>query len=179
MLFILAAVCEKSHSHSWISLRGIGVGDLVFFSHQDGIYGFEFPKRFWRSLPEISLFSLFFTEPKLHKCQTFGIDALSSCIRMAQCLALARRSSVRHSHAVITGVLAHCLHRTITMILLLVAVAAMTGSCKSMMRREAMASGGGGGRALPSSASGGGGSLKTPSYLHGDAVGRHRSCPRR
>ena len=137
------------------------------------------PNGFWRSLPEISLFSLFFTEPKLHKRQTFGIDALSSCIRMAQCLALARRSSVRHSHAVITGVLAHCLHRTITMILLLVAVAAMTGSCKSMMRREAMASGGGGGRALPSSASGGGGSLKTPSYLHGDAVGRHRSCPRR
>ena len=60
MLFILAAVCEKPHSHSWISLRGIGVGDLVFFSHQDGIYGFEFPKRFLEiSSRDLTLFSLF------------------------------------------------------------------------------------------------------------------------
>jgi hypothetical protein len=42
--------CENIHS--WISLSG----DLAL-SHQDGFYGFKFPKRFWRSLPEISLFS--------------------------------------------------------------------------------------------------------------------------
>jgi hypothetical protein len=43
---------ECENIHSWIYLSG----DLVF-SHQQGIYGFKFPKDFWRSLPEISLFS--------------------------------------------------------------------------------------------------------------------------
>jgi hypothetical protein len=42
---------ECENIHSWISLSG----DLEF-SHQQGIYGFKFPKGFWRSLPEISLF---------------------------------------------------------------------------------------------------------------------------
>jgi hypothetical protein len=46
--------CENIHS--WISLSG----DLVL-SHQQGIYGFKFPKRFWRSLPEISLLLSFFS----------------------------------------------------------------------------------------------------------------------
>ncbi len=43
---------ECENIHSWISLKC----DLVF-SHQQGIYGFEFLKGFWRSLPEILLFS--------------------------------------------------------------------------------------------------------------------------
>jgi hypothetical protein len=42
---------ECENIHSWISLSG----DLAF-SHQDGIYDLNFPKGFWRSLPEISLF---------------------------------------------------------------------------------------------------------------------------
>jgi hypothetical protein len=42
---------ECDNFHSWISVSG----DLVF-SHQQGIYGFTFPKRFsWESLPEIAL----------------------------------------------------------------------------------------------------------------------------
>jgi hypothetical protein len=46
---------ERDKIHSWISLSG----DLVL-SHQQGIYSFEFPKRFsWRSFPEISLLHLF------------------------------------------------------------------------------------------------------------------------
>jgi hypothetical protein len=47
---------ECENIHSWISLSG----DLVF-SHQQGIYGFKFPKRFWRSLPEISFLLSFFS----------------------------------------------------------------------------------------------------------------------
>jgi hypothetical protein len=43
---------ECGNIHSWISLSG----NLVF-SHQQGIYGFKFPKKFWKSLTEISLFS--------------------------------------------------------------------------------------------------------------------------
>jgi hypothetical protein len=43
---------ECENIRSWIPLSG----DLVF-SHQQGIYGFKFPKRFLISLPEISLFS--------------------------------------------------------------------------------------------------------------------------
>jgi hypothetical protein len=69
---------ECENIHSWISL----VGDLAF-SHQGGIYGFP-QNVFWGSLPQISLFYSF---PKLKhpKSSTFGIDALSFCIRMAQC----------------------------------------------------------------------------------------------
>jgi hypothetical protein len=47
---------ECENIHSWIALSG----DLVF-SHQQGIYGFKFPKRFWRSLLEISLLFFFFS----------------------------------------------------------------------------------------------------------------------
>jgi hypothetical protein len=55
MLFILAAVCENIYS--WISLR---IGDLVF-SHQDGIYGFKFPKWFLEiSSRDLTLFTLFY-----------------------------------------------------------------------------------------------------------------------
>ncbi len=43
------------------------------------------PKGFWRSLPEISLLFYSFTKLKHPKSSTFGIDALSLCIRMAQC----------------------------------------------------------------------------------------------
>jgi hypothetical protein len=50
---------ECENIHSWISLSG----DLVF-SHQQGIYGFKFPKRGWRSLPEISLLLFFFSSSK-------------------------------------------------------------------------------------------------------------------
>ncbi len=47
---------ECENIHSWISL----IGDLVF-SHQQGFYGFKFPKRFRKSLPEISLLLFFFS----------------------------------------------------------------------------------------------------------------------
>ena len=58
MLFILAAVCENIHS--WIYLMR-GIGDSVF-SHQDGIYGFEFPKRFFEiSSRDLTLFSFFYS----------------------------------------------------------------------------------------------------------------------
>jgi hypothetical protein len=41
---------------TWISLSG----DLVAFSHQDGIYGFKFPKRFSElSQAKTSLYSLY------------------------------------------------------------------------------------------------------------------------
>ena len=57
MLFILAAVCECENIHSWISQR---IGDLVF-SHQDGIYGFKFPKRFLEiSSRDHTLFTFFY-----------------------------------------------------------------------------------------------------------------------
>jgi hypothetical protein len=46
-------VCE--HIPTWISLSG----DLAF-SHQDGIYGFKFPKRFSElSQAKTSLYSLY------------------------------------------------------------------------------------------------------------------------
>jgi hypothetical protein len=45
---------ECDNIHSWISLSG----DLAF-SHQDGIYGFKFPKRFLEiSSRDLTLFSL-------------------------------------------------------------------------------------------------------------------------
>ncbi len=45
---------ECKNIHSWISLSG----DLVF-SHQQGIYGFEFPKRFLEiSSRDLTLFSI-------------------------------------------------------------------------------------------------------------------------
>jgi len=39
-------------------LSGYLFAVTTVFSQQDGIYGFKSPKDFWRSLPEISLFSL-------------------------------------------------------------------------------------------------------------------------
>ncbi len=46
---------ECDNIHSWISLSG----DLAF-SHQHGIYGFKFPKRFLEiSSRDLALFSLF------------------------------------------------------------------------------------------------------------------------
>jgi hypothetical protein len=45
---------ECENIHSWISLSG----DLVF-SHQQGIYGFKFPKRFLKiSSRDLTLFSI-------------------------------------------------------------------------------------------------------------------------
>jgi hypothetical protein len=49
LMWIQGPHCDNIHS--WISLSG----DLAF-SHQDGIYGLNSQKGFWRSLPEISLF---------------------------------------------------------------------------------------------------------------------------
>ncbi len=46
--------CACDNIHSWISLSG----DLAF-SHQDGIYGFTFPKRFLEiSSRDLTLFSI-------------------------------------------------------------------------------------------------------------------------
>ena len=65
--------------HSWISLSG----DLAF-SHQDGIYGFTFPKRF---LEISSQRSHSFLNPNHLRSDYQSIGALSFCIRKAQCLA--------------------------------------------------------------------------------------------
>ena len=76
---------ECENIQSWI-LYG---SDLVF-SHQGEIYGFKFPKRFFGDLFQRShSFDSFlsFTKLKHPKTPTFGIDALSLCIHMAQCLA--------------------------------------------------------------------------------------------
>jgi hypothetical protein len=53
LLFVVILYCE--HIPTWISLSG----DLAF-SHQDGIYGFKFPKRFSElSQAMTSLYSLY------------------------------------------------------------------------------------------------------------------------
>jgi hypothetical protein len=68
-------------------LSGYLCAVATVFSQQDGIYGFKFLKRFLEISPEISLFSLFDKSKDLITNPAFGIDALSLCICMAQCLA--------------------------------------------------------------------------------------------
>ncbi len=82
---LIGLICDNIHS--WIST----IGDLAS-SHQQEFMVLNSQKGFWRSLPEISLFVSFdsilsFTKLKHPKSPTFGINALSLCIRMAQCLA--------------------------------------------------------------------------------------------
>jgi len=70
---------ECDNIHSWISLSG----DLAL-SHQDGIYGFKFPKRFLEiSSRDLTLLSiLIILRPDYQP-----IGALLLCIHKAECLA--------------------------------------------------------------------------------------------
>jgi hypothetical protein len=71
---------ECDNIHSWISTTG----DLAF-SHQQEFTVLVFGDLFLRSHSFDSFLS--FTKLKHPKTPTFGIDALSLCIPMAQCLA--------------------------------------------------------------------------------------------
>jgi hypothetical protein len=71
-----------------ISLVDISVWWLQYLVSKMEFTVLKSPKGFWRSLPEISLFSLFSqleSSKDLITNPTFGIDALSFCISMAQC----------------------------------------------------------------------------------------------
>jgi hypothetical protein len=84
---------ECENIHSWISLSG----DLVF-SHQQGIHGFKLPKRFWRSLPEISLllFSLLLNESILKAQPSELMPFLFACVWLNALQAV--RHSNRYDH---------------------------------------------------------------------------------